>query len=51
MELTIILRKTIKDPEEGRQIFNLVKERLQDRQDVTVRGHTTKDFETEDEPQ
>lgn len=51
MELVIIVRKQVEDPAEGKQIFELVKERLQDREDITIQGHVTNHFSVGDEPQ
>ncbi len=51
MELVITLRKTVEDPEEGRQIYLLVKMRLSDREDVKIQGHVTNHFNMENEPE
>lgn len=45
MYLTITLRKEVPDRETGRAIFDLVKERMEDRPDVKVNGHVTNHFE------
>lgn len=50
MQLVITLRKEVEDRDEGEQIYQLVKERLQDRPDVKVRGHVTNHFLIEDDP-
>lgn len=50
MQLIITLRKEVDDPEEGNFIYNLVKERLNDRPDVIVTGHVTNHFIEEEEP-
>lgn len=48
MNLVITLRKEVPDRETGRAIFDLVKERLIDRPDVTVTGHVTNHYDLED---
>lgn len=48
MQLIITLRKEVEDPEEGRQLYNLVKDRLADQEDVTIAGHITNHFDTEE---
>lgn len=48
MQLVITVRKEVEDPEEGRQIYELVKDRLADREDVTVTGHITNHFDLEE---
>ncbi|MBA7648560.1 hypothetical protein ES703_56348 [subsurface metagenome] len=50
MELIITLRKQVESHEEGQQIFELVKQRLEDRPDITIRGHVTAPFTVADEP-
>lgn len=51
MELVITLRKTVEDPDEGRHIYELVKERLADRPDVKIQGHVTNHFNMEEPPE
>lgn len=51
MELVITLRKDVEDREQGQALYNLVRQRLEDRPDVTVRGHVTNHFIIEDESQ
>ncbi len=51
MDLVITLRKEVEDREEGRQIFELVKERLKDREDIQIRGHVTNRLNNEEKPQ
>lgn len=45
MHLVITLRKEVPDRDTGKQIFDLVKDRLSDRPDVIVTGHVTNHFE------
>lgn len=48
MQLVITLRKEVADREAGEAIFELVKQRLEDRPDVKVTGHVTNHFELEE---
>lgn len=48
MYLVITLRKEVADQPEGKQIFELVKQRLEDRPDVKVTGHVTNHFYLEE---
>ena len=48
MNLVITLRKEVADREEGRAVYDLVKERLSDRPDVTVTGHVTNHCDLEE---
>lgn len=48
MQLVITIRKEVEDPEEGRHIYELVKERLADREDVTITGHISNHFDREE---
>lgn len=48
MYLIITLRKEVPDREAGKVIFDLVKERMADRPDVTVTGHVTNHFDLEE---
>jgi len=50
MQLVITLRKEVEDREEGEALYELVKQRLEDRPDVEVRGHVTNHFLIEDDP-
>ncbi|MBA7477998.1 hypothetical protein ES707_13413 [subsurface metagenome] len=50
MQLVITIRKEVEDPEEGRHIYELVKDRLADRQDVTINGHVSNHFDSEVNP-
>lgn len=45
MYLVITLRKAVEDREEGRMLFDLVKQRLSDRPDVIVAGMVTNHFD------
>ncbi len=45
MYLIITLRKEVPDREAGRAIYDLVKERLEDRPDVEIRGHVSNHFD------
>ena len=49
MYLTITLRKEVPDREAGRTIFDLVKQRLEDKPDVKITGHVTNHFEFTEE--
>lgn len=44
MELVITIRKEVADADEGEHIYNLVKERLNDRPDVTMSAHVSNHF-------
>ncbi|MBA7704319.1 hypothetical protein ES703_113124 [subsurface metagenome] len=48
MNLVITLRKDVPDREAGRAIYDLVKQRLEDRPDVIVSGHITNHFDLEE---
>ena len=50
MSLIITLRREVPDRETGKQIFDMVKERLSDRPDVIVTGHVTNHFDLEESP-
>lgn len=47
MYLCITLRKEVADTEEGRTIYDLVKERMADRPDVKVSGNVSNHFQDE----
>lgn len=49
MYLVITLRKEVPDREAGKAIYDLVKQRMQDRPDVTVTGHVTNHFDLEEQ--
>lgn len=44
MYVTITLRKEVPDRDTGKAIYDLVKQRLEDRPDVQVTGHVTNHF-------
>lgn len=48
MELVIILRKKVSGQTEGQQIYELVKQKLEDRPDITITGHVTNHFDIEE---
>ncbi len=50
MKVVITLRKTVPDRDAGRVVYDLVKDRLADRPDVTVTGHITNHFDLTEEP-
>jgi len=45
MQVVITLRREVPDRETGRQIYDLVKEKLSDRPDVIVSGHVSNHFD------
>ncbi len=51
MFLVITLRKEVEDRDAGKAIYDLVKERLEDRPDVKVTGHVTNHFNMEEPPE
>jgi len=50
MQLCITLRKDVADRDEGNAIYELVKEKLEDRPDIIVTGHVTNHFDLPEEP-
>lgn len=50
MKLIITLRKDVPDRDTAHNIYELVKQRMADRPDVTVTGHVTNHFNL-DEPE
>ena len=50
MYLIITLRKEVPDRDAGKAIYELVKQRMADRPDVTVTGHVTNHFDLDEEP-
>ncbi len=50
MQLVITLRKEVADQPEGEQLFELVKQKLEDRPDIIVTGHVTNHFTESEEP-
>lgn len=51
MKLIITLRREVASREEGKAIYDLVKERLADRPDVEVSGHVANHFKDEEPPE
>lgn len=47
MYLIITLRKEVPDREAGKLIYDVVKERMADKPDVTITGHVTNHFDFE----
>ncbi len=45
MQITIALRKEVPDVETAQQLFDLVKQRLEDHPEVTVSGQVTENLE------
>jgi len=48
MYLVITIRKPVPDRETGSTIFQLVKQRLEDRPDLEISGHVTNHFNLEE---
>lgn len=44
MQLVITLRKEVADREAGEAIYELVKQKLEDRPDIKITGHVTNHF-------
>ncbi len=46
-EITVIitLRKVVADRDEGRTIYDLIKQRMSDKPNVTVKGHVSNHFD------
>jgi len=51
MELVIVLRTEVANQQQGEQIFETVKRRLEDRPDITVTGHVTNHFPESEVPE
>lgn len=51
MDLVITLRKEVADREAGKKIFELVKQKLEDRPDIKITGHVTNHFDIEEPEQ
>jgi len=51
MQLVITVRKEVEDREQGEAIYNLVKQKLADREDLTITGHVTNHFDLEPKPE
>lgn len=45
MFLVVTLRKPVTDRDQGELIYELVKQRLEDRPDIKITGHVTNHFE------
>lgn len=50
MQLVIVIVKEVEDNEEGKLIFNLIKNGLADREDLKITGHVTNHFELNEVP-
>lgn len=50
MQLVITLRKEVDDRDEGKAIYELVRQRLEDCPSIKVTGHVTNHFDMEEEP-
>lgn len=50
MQLVITLRKEVPDRDQGKEIFDLVKEKLEDHPEIKVTGHVTNHFTEYKEP-
>lgn len=50
MYLVITLRKPVADAAQGQAIYDLVKQRLEDRPDIDITGHITNHFDLEEDP-
>lgn len=51
MQLVITIRKDVEDAEQGKVIYDLVKEKLEDRPTLTITGHVTNHFDLEQPPE
>lgn len=51
MRIAIVITKEVAETEEARQIYELVKSRLQDRPDITITGQVTNHFDTGETPE
>jgi len=49
MHLVVTLRKEVPDRETGRAIYDLVKQKMADRPDITLTGHVTNHFDLDEE--
>lgn len=49
MYLVITLRKEVPDREAGKVIYDLIKQKMADRPDVTITGHVTNHFDLDEE--
>ena len=48
MQVIITLRKEVYNRDEGKQIYELVKAKLEDRPEIKVTGHVTNHFDLEE---
>jgi len=48
MYLIVTLRKEVPDRETGKAIYDLVKQRMEDRPDVTITGHVSNHFDLDE---
>lgn len=48
MYVVITLRREVPDRDAGSQIYDLVKQKLDDRPDIKITGHVTNHFDLED---
>lgn len=48
MQLVITLRKEVTDQPEGQQVYELVKQKLEDRPDIEIRGQVSNHFDMEE---
>jgi len=51
MYLVITVRKPVTDRDQGKLIFDMIKQRLEDRPDLTITGHVTNHFALETPPE
>lgn len=49
MYLIVTLRKEVPDRNTGRQIYDLIKQRMTDRPDVELTGHVTNHFDLDED--
>jgi len=49
MYLIITLRKEVPDRETGKAIYDLVKQRMEDRPDVKIGGHVSNHFDLDEQ--
>lgn len=47
MYLVIALRKEVPDRDTGKTIYDLVKQRMEDRPDIEIKGHVSNHFDLE----
>jgi len=49
MYLVVTARKEVPDREAGREIYDLIKQKLAERPDITLTGHVTNHFDLDQE--